>query len=68
LQYSSFNNSKCGSNVEERRTAVAAAQREVAHLPFDSSGVSAIAAVGSELIENFFEDDIMELIAVLRGE
>jgi hypothetical protein len=47
---------------------VAAAQREVAHLPLDSSGVSAIAAVGSELIENLFEDDIMELIAVLRGE
>lgn len=45
-----------------------ATQGEVAHLAFDTAGISAVAAGGDALLKDFVEDSLMELGPPARGE
>jgi hypothetical protein len=55
-------------SLAEWRTLVAAAQREVTHLPLDPSGITPIAAGSGRLVEDLVQHRVMEPFSTPRGE
>jgi hypothetical protein len=44
------------------------AEREVAHLTFDTSGIAPIAAGNDAILEDFVENRVMKFLLLPRGE
>jgi hypothetical protein len=69
LQYSSLNDPDGFTDVDRRQWLdVPGAKREIAHLAFDSAGISPVATRHNAFLKDLIEDGVMKGFSLRRGE